>query len=65
MKGNPGVVGLALVVAGLLGMAAYFVTTHVGRPGILGGDVSRGVWFGVCIGCECLGIVMLIKGGAR
>ncbi|AHG92839.1 hypothetical protein J421_5304 (plasmid) [Gemmatirosa kalamazoonensis] len=51
----------ALLAGGLLGAALYPVAARAGLPAALAGDAAHGVWLGVCLGLEVLGLVTLRK----
>jgi hypothetical protein len=49
------------IVAGLAGIAAYFVADHFRAPIIPTNDFGRGLWFGICFGAVLLGGLLLIR----
>lgn len=52
---------IVLVSIGLLGMSLYWVVLRVAHPAILSNDFVRGLWFGLCLGLEILGVYRLGK----
>jgi hypothetical protein len=59
---------LRFVAAGLFGFALYGVVTHLMAPAALRSDFVHGVWIGICVGLEVVGLAFLIKAttdGAR
>jgi hypothetical protein len=64
MKNNPKQAALTLVVIGLLGMAAYPVILRFGHPAVMENDFFHGLWMGVCVGLELLGVYRLSKNKA-
>lgn len=44
------------IAAGLLGIGAYQIISHIYHPAIMEKDFFRGIWFGVCLGLEITGI---------
>ncbi len=50
-----------LISTGLFGIALYFLTSYFSLPVTLNNDLLRGVWFGVCIGLEICGLILLGK----
>jgi TRAP-type C4-dicarboxylate transport system permease small subunit len=54
-----------LVAIGLLGIAGYSIVARLWHPAILSDDLVRGLWYGICLGLEILGVVRLRKRGAR
>ncbi len=65
MKLNATSFGLLLIGLGLFGVAAYFLLAHFGRSALSGSDFSTGIWFGICIGAECLGVVLVVKSRSK
>jgi hypothetical protein len=50
-----------LIAAGVLGIAAYAVAMRLFHPGWMASDLIHGLWYGVCLGIEILGLVMIRK----
>lgn len=61
MKRNTRISALAMIVIGLLGLAAYQVFLHMPHPKNIETDFVHGIWFGVCFGLEILGAYLLSK----
>lgn len=61
MKNNSGLRALSPIVIGLFGMAAYPILMHLKHPVITENDFFHGIWFGVCLGLEIIGIHLLVK----
>jgi hypothetical protein len=49
------------IVVGLAGMGAYPVALHVPHPAMIEGDLVHGIWFGICLGIELIGLYFLLK----
>lgn len=54
-----------LVAIGLLGIAGYSTVERLWHPAILSHDLVRGLWYGLCLGVEILGVIRLRKRGPR
>jgi hypothetical protein len=54
-----------LVAAGLLGIGLYAVAIRFWHPAILSNDLVQGVWYGLCVGVEILGLYLLRKSPPR
>jgi hypothetical protein len=52
---------ILLVCIGLFGMSLYWLVLRVAHPAILSNDFVRGVWYGLCLGLEILGVYRLGK----
>jgi hypothetical protein len=52
-----------LVSVGLLGMTLYALAMRFGHPDILSNDFVRGVWYGLCLGVQLLGLYRLRNSG--
>lgn len=50
-----------LIAIGLLGIAGYQIVLRLLHPPILSNDFVHGIWLGLCIGLECLGLLFLRK----
>jgi hypothetical protein len=61
MKANTRRRALAQVAIGLIGMGAYQMLLHLGRPVVIENDFLHGIWFGVCLGLEITGLYLLFK----
>ncbi len=61
MKRNARLRAFAPIAVGLLGMGAYQVVLRTSHPAAMEGDFFHGLWFGVCIGLEIVGIYLLTK----
>ena len=51
-----------LVALGLLGIAAYQLALRLFHLEIMENDFIHGAWFGICLGLEILGLIILRKG---
>jgi hypothetical protein len=51
----------APIATGLFGLAFYMVATRPGLPTALHGDAVHGMWVGMCLGLEVMGLVLLRK----
>lgn len=56
---------LGLVAAGLFGMALYNIAVLVGGPALLARDSVHGMWIGLCIGLELVGLMALARSRSR
>jgi len=45
-----------LIAAGLLGMGLYYVAMRLPHPGFMVTDMFQGLWYGICLGLELLGL---------
>jgi hypothetical protein len=61
MKSNTKQRALVPIVIGLLGMAAYPMILRLGHPAMMENDFFHGLWFGICVGLELLGVYRLSK----
>ena len=52
---------MLLIAAGLFGMLPYAILTRSTHPSVLTSDSMRGLWIGVCIGLEVVGLSVLLK----
>lgn len=52
---------LIFILAGLIGMASYEISLRFFHSASLGGDFIHGAWFGVSIGLEIIGLILLVK----
>ena len=50
-----------LIAAGLIGIACYEISIRLFGNHFLTSDFFHGSWFGVCIGLEILGLLLLRK----
>ncbi len=57
--------GPILIAAGLFGIAGYEMALRVLSSSFLSLDFVHGLWFGLCIGLEILGLVLLDKNRRR
>jgi hypothetical protein len=62
MKSNAQRRAIFLIVIGLLGMGAYQMILHLNHPVFMASDFIHGLWFGVSLGLEILGLSLLYKG---
>jgi hypothetical protein len=51
--------GYVLVAIGLLGIAGYEMTLRLFHLSFLANDFTHGLWLGVCIGLEILGLFVV------
>jgi hypothetical protein len=56
---------LVLIAIGLIGMAGYQVLLHLKHPLFMGSDFVHGLWFGVFLGVELIGLYLLSKNRRR
>ena len=61
MKSNAQFREFAPIVIGLLGMGAYQMVLHVSHPVMIESDLVHGMWFGICLGLELIGLYFLFK----
>jgi hypothetical protein len=61
MSSNAKLRAIAPIVIGLIGMAAYQIIFRLNHPAIMETDLFRGLWFGICIGLEIVGVYLLAK----
>ena len=61
MNRNSQLRSFAPIAVGLIGMGAYQVISHVYHPAIMQNDLFHGIWFGVCLGLEIIGIYKLSR----
>lgn len=59
MKSNRQRRSYVLVAIGLLGISLYAAAVRVWHPDFLSSDIIRGVWYGICIGPEIIGVYLL------
>lgn len=52
---------IILVALGLLGMALNVIVIRYTTSSLLSNDVVIGLWFGVCIGLQVLGLYFMVK----
>ncbi len=57
--------GYVLVAIGLLGIAGYEMALRLLHPSFLANDLTHGLWLGVCIGLEILGLFVLGRAKRR
>ena len=50
-----------LVALGLFGMSTASLLPHLAQSSLVLNDVVRGVWYGLCIGLEMVGLILLHK----
>lgn len=50
-----------LIAAGLFGIAGYEMALRVLSTSFLSLDFVHGLWFGLCIGLEILGLIALTR----
>ena len=50
-----------LVSVGMLGIAGYELILRLFHPRFMDDDFAHGFWFGVCLGLQLLGLVILRK----
>jgi hypothetical protein len=50
-----------LIVIGLLGMGAYQMILHLNHPQLMASDFIHGLWSGVFLGLEIIGLSLLYK----
>jgi hypothetical protein len=55
---------LVLIAAGLIGMGLLLLAEHFHLPIARAGDFASGLWFGVCLGVELLGVIVLVRSKA-
>ena len=51
----------ALVAIGLLGIISYQIIVRLAHPAFMENDLIHGIWFGVFLGIEILGLYLLRK----
>ncbi|MES2350510.1 MAG: hypothetical protein V4641_23315 [Pseudomonadota bacterium] len=51
-------IGLCILIIGLMGICSY-PALHVKFPLALG-DAGHGIWIGICLGLEVLGLILLL-----
>jgi heme/copper-type cytochrome/quinol oxidase subunit 4 len=61
MKSNAQRRAIFFIVLGLLGMAAYQMILHLKHPLFMSNDFIHGLWFGVFVGLEIVGLSLLYK----
>jgi hypothetical protein len=54
-----------LIAAGLIGMGLLLIAEHFHLLIAGAGGFTRGLWFGVCLGAELLGVIVLVRSKAR
>ncbi len=52
---------LVPIVVGLAGMGAYQLALHIPHPALIEDDLVHGMWFGICLGIELVGLYFLLK----
>ena len=52
---------LVAIASGLIGVAFFFIGDRYHLPVIPTDDFARGLWFGVCLGCELFGVALLLR----
>jgi hypothetical protein len=61
MKSNAQRRAIFFIVIGLLGMGAYQMILHLNHPPLMASDFIHGLWFGVFLGLEIIGLTLLYK----
>lgn len=51
----------APIAIGLLGMGGYQVALRLPHFAVIEGDLVHGLWFGICLGLELIGLYLLVK----
>lgn len=49
------------IVVALAGMGAYRMALHGPHPTVIERDLVHGIWFGICLGIELVGLYFLFK----
>ncbi|GGC65767.1 hypothetical protein GCM10011396_10980 [Undibacterium terreum] len=52
---------LGVMSTGLIGLCAYQIILRVNHPAALDSDLVHGIWVGVCLGLELIGVALLKK----
>lgn len=50
-----------LISIGTMGIAGYQLILRIFHPPIMAHDLFHGIWFGICLGLEILGLIYLRK----
>jgi hypothetical protein len=61
MKSNAQRRAIFFIVIGLLGIGAYPMMLHLKHPLFIASDFIHGLWFGVFLGLELIGLSLLYK----
>jgi hypothetical protein len=61
MRNNAQRHALIPIAIGLIGMASYQIIVRLSHPAIMEKDLFHGLWFGICLGLEIVGVYQLSK----
>lgn len=45
----------------MAGMGAYQLSLHVPHPPMIESELVHGIWFGICLGMELIGLYFIVK----
>lgn len=52
---------LVLISSGLFGIGGHEVILRLFHSRFMGNDIAHGLWFGICLGLEIVGLVLLLR----